>query len=173
VGFLGGFLIFCLLGQMSEWAELKGRLVSLQSVWFLADGAVQSSEMKRGNIALRERAEERRVWSDLVRAIQERERAEMPVEFAIGTAALALLVGVGIIWPLMALEAPTNDTQFVFMIPWTFLLIAFAGFMYLRAIAVLRGLKSQPLWELVEGAYDTYKAEAEAWAERERLEQEA
>jgi hypothetical protein len=171
VGFLGGFLILRVLAQMSEWKDMKVRLVSLQSAWVVADQAVQTSETHRGNVAFSERAEESRLRSDLFRAIEERASAEMPPEYLRGAAALVALIGVGIIWPLITLGSPDNWEQLYFLGPWTLLLIIFMAYGARQARAALTDLKSLPLWERVEGQYEDHLLQLEAWEERRRVEQ--
>ncbi len=167
VGFFGGFLILRLLGYITDWRELRRRLESTQSRWAFMESAAEEGERRYSDEAfyLQLRAEENRLWSELFRAKQEQGHVEMPVELGFAGVVLAALIGIGVIWPLFALAAPSNHLQSVFLLPWMILMVIFAALMYLKARQAYRELKAFQLWDRVEAQYEDQLLQAEAWEE--------
>jgi hypothetical protein len=161
VGFFGGFFILRLLGYMSEWDDLRRRIDSLETGWFPRNVATEGGRLDP-DVEDQVEIEEDRLWMDLVRALDERNRANMHPEMIWGGVLLAVLLGIGTVWPLIALGAPSNRQQWSFLVPWALALLGFGGVMYWRARLVLGDLKAFPLSQRTEREYDQYLLNREA-----------
>jgi hypothetical protein len=159
VGFVGGFLVLRLLDFIRDWGSLLARLESSQSEW--SNASAYADHEKGDSTAARQR--ESLLWTVLYRTIQERHEAKMPSEILVGGALLLLLMGVGVVWPLASLRAPSNGTQSMFLVPFNGLVLAFAVLMYVRGRAALKKLKDFKLWDRTEGDVVNYEMQIEAW----------
>jgi hypothetical protein len=83
-----------------------------------------------------------------VRLIQERENAAISPGLLREPLILLVLVVAGILWPLLALPAPENGEQVLFLLPWCILFLLFAWFMYQRADKALSELKNREPFKL-------------------------
>jgi hypothetical protein len=151
VGFLGGFLIIRLTSLMSEWRTLMSRLETSQRAWVSVN---QTIKRIRPTHPIDIEADRERLWYEVMGAVGEQNTARLPREMAVWGIALGILAASGIVWPLIALGAPTNSLQVDFLVPWAVVLLAFVGLMYRRAVDALRELKSVPLWSPVRSKYD-------------------
>jgi hypothetical protein len=144
VGLLGGFLTLRLINYINEWRELKNRVGDLQPRW--ADARLVNRRPKAAP-SHEQVFQETRLWQALKSAIAERDAAAMPREILLAGVVLGLLTGVGVIWPLYSLDAPSTGIQSQYLIPFTALLLAFGVLLYFLArqsLAELKGVELHP-----------------------------
>lgn len=166
VGFVGGFLILRLQTYITDWGQLLARLESGQTQWALTSDrfhTVEGGEEWHPELSV----EKNQHWADLMRALRERDRARMPTELLAGGLLLLVLLVVGVLWPLMALDAPSDRRKIEFLLPWTLLILAFVGVMYWRARATLAELREFKLrgWALAQ--FEEQERQEEAWFDRD------
>jgi hypothetical protein len=150
------------LNQLGEWRQLETQLEAQQNAWYTAATIFEQRYGSFAGTAPGEAREQTASWNELVRLIQQKDRAAIPPGLGAGTVVLLALVAVGIVWPLLALPAPKNSQQVVFLLPWLVLLLLFGLVTYVRARTVLSGLKKKELWNPVQKRYDEYMGNVEA-----------
>jgi len=167
VGFLGGFIILRLTGFMSEWRETADTITTISAAYH-----AKRNEKKRaqGDPATTPgiESEEDRLWSELVRLLKRRDRAEFPRVVKWLAGGLLALTAVGIVWPLVALDGPSNLEQSTFLVSWS-LVVLLVGFgIASEALRSLTSLKKTRLSKELETEYETYMLLFEGGEEEEK-----
>ncbi len=162
VGFAGGFLILRLQGYITDWERLLARLETGQTQWLLTTDRYHTIE--RGDVWDHQLSiEKNQRWAELMRAQRELDDARMPAELVVAGILLIGLVAVGIVWPLLALGAPTNGAQISYLSPWGLLILAVGGVMFWRANSALSRLRSFKLRGDAAAQLEDEKLQEEGW----------
>lgn len=152
VGFLGAFLLVRLSTYVAGWREAANDLDRLQRSWSIAHASGPS-----------ERAEEA-LWE--LRILDDRRRDErFPREIPAILLLLGLVFVVGVVLPLMALGAPGNATQSLYVVPIGLLVLAGAVIMLLTARSAFREWQTVALWDVVHYRLDEARANEESYEE--------
>jgi len=122
VGFLGGFVIVRLLDFIKEWRETADGLVTTRAL-YNAKQREPDTAKETGHHASPIESDVDRLWGELVRLLRRRDAARFPSVVNRLTFGLLALTAVGILWPLLALEGPSNGRQLAFLIPWVVIVL--------------------------------------------------
>ena len=118
VGLLGGFLLVRLSSYIAEWRDRRTALLRLEREWHAAERAAlrttaRDTTTREAAREARERTED--AWFALRVAADERETARFPGELVLTLVVLAALLASGVVAPLVALGAPGNTEQVVYV----------------------------------------------------------
>lgn len=167
VGFIGGFLILRLLNLLAEWEAIGKALENEEGAWLKALWTMEQTPVGEGEPGLPPAYEKEEVaWDALYRTIKQREQARVPFEIWVSGLILLALLAVGTVWPLVVLDAPSTSTQLRFVIPWSVLILIFAGVAAWRTVKAWRDLKAIGLSRRTEAKVFEYELNAEESARR-------
>lgn len=175
VAFLGGFLTLRLQDQVKEWRALRIGLVSTQRRWLGAKRAAErfwdqyAKTQGTGPIEgpTPELDRENETWASLVDLIEEQKQSTLPRFFSIGAVALSMLLVVGVVLPLLDLDAPSDRMQAAYLAIFLLPLVGFASATAFVARAELRAVRTLRLWDRVVAEYENYLANVEMWEQQE------
>lgn len=179
VGFIGGFLLLRLLELLREWRTLTERLEDRQARWSHAEflerqydqiheaeiGPYKGERLKLSN-------DQSASWSDLYKAIQERELVKMPRELLWALATVTVIALVFALGPLLVLDAPSILERASWL---GGLALALALIAFLLAATVRSRHKELHAYELhphTQARLDDYEMWIEGMQEQERQQKE-
>lgn len=170
-GVLGGFLILRLHDQIGDWRTLRTLLNAQQGAWSRAknqeerfrDAYVKANGPGsiEGPTPELERADE--TWSMLVASLERRQDANFPRFLLSAGGMLVLLVIVGSVAPLFALDDPSVGRKSMFLALFLVPIIGFAVLTAVEAIRALNALNRFALWDHVQREYDQYLQNLDVW----------
>lgn len=170
-GVLGGFLILRLQDQIGDWRALRTLLHAQQGAWSRAknqEERFRDAYLKangpgsiEGPTPELERADE--TWSMLVASLERRQDANFPKFLLSAGGMLILLVIVGSVAPLLALDDPSVGRKSFFLALFLVPLVGFALLTAFEAVRALKVLKRFELWDHVQREYDQYLKNLEVW----------
>lgn len=161
VGFIGGFVFLRLQHSITAWKEIGDALRETQMAWLKVRMSIRLREEASTAVPAELRAELRRAWVDLWYTAKTRELQKPPWELALWALLLLALSAVGIVRPLLDLSAPTQPTQLNYLVPWSGIVLAFVVLGSVRAMMVLRKLKSIQLVPAAQREYEREETEGE------------
>ena len=139
VGFLGAFLVVRLHASMDEWRRESLRVQESRRV------LTRLQERAGTQVSARDAERARAALDDLVATADRQHLGRFPAELTVGAVVLAGLLAVGVIAPLVALDAPGDGVQIAFLLPVAALSLLAAGVMYLYAVLAWRAWQALPL----------------------------
>ncbi len=141
VGFLGAFLVIRLHAAMDEWRRESARVREARLL------LVRLQDQLAGSASARDVERARSALDDLLVTADRQQLARFPMELTVGGAVLGGLLVVGVIAPLVALDAPGDAVQSAFLLPFGALTLLAAGLMYASAVLAWRSWQAMPLQE--------------------------
>lgn len=160
VGFMGGFVILRLVAFMSEWRESADRIRTTGAAYHAKRAEWAKAEGNPTTTPAIE-YEQDRLWNELIQLLTRRDAARFPRVISWLAAGLLVLAGVGIAWPLVELEGPSNLKQWAFLIPWALVMLLVALGIAWEAFRALRSLRQTRLSEGSEAEYETFMLQFE------------
>jgi hypothetical protein len=139
VGFLGAFLVIRLHASMDEWRRESRRVEESRRV------LARLQEQVRTGVSVRDTERARAALDELVATADRQHLARFPAELTVGAVILGGLLSVGVIAPLVALDAPDDAVQVAFLLPFAALSMLAAGVMYFYAVLAWRAWQALPL----------------------------
>ena len=109
------------------------------------DRVTRRRGVHRTGVSVRDTERARAALDELVATADRQHLARFPAELTVGAVILGGLLSVGVIAPLVALDAPDDAVQVAFLLPFAALSMLAAGVMYFYAVLAWRAWQALPL----------------------------